>query len=517
MLAPIPPNESARLAALYDYNVLDTLPESEFDDLTALAAEIVGTPIALISFIDKDRQWFKSRRGMELTETPRDIAFCAHAINGSDVFVVNDATKDDRFKDNPMVTSESHIRFYAGMPLMTPDGLSIGAICTKDRVPRSLSDGQRKALEILARQVIAQLELRRLLRDHNARNAALGALQELSNLLHSCVTLEEAGKIISRGLRHLMPGDSGSVFLINSSHHTLETLTEWGECIDFQTSFAREACWALRRGRTHTISGGADEVDCPHLRSVKLRASICVPLMAQGEILGALSVVPRKHIGRQEQRLKEDFWLVETVAGIVAVALAGLRMREALHESSIRDSLTGLFNRRYMEVTIERELHRALRAKIPLSLVVLDLDHFKRLNDTHGHDAGDTVLRAFGKVLREAFREDDLVCRSGGEEFVVIMPGAQAINATRRVDDLRAKVNRLQIPFGAGVTLTFSFSAGVATFPQHGDKPPDLLHVADAALYEAKRKGRNRVVAAGESQEAAPTIQTTAQHAAGSG
>jgi GAF domain-containing protein len=156
--APFIEHETTRLAALYDYNILDTLPEREFDDLAELAAEILGTPIALISFVDRDRQWFKSKKGMDLQETPRDVAFCAHAIAGDELFEVNDATKDDRFKNNPMVTSEANVRFYAGMPLVTPEGLSIGTSCAKDRAPRTLNEGQRKALRISARQVIAQLE-----------------------------------------------------------------------------------------------------------------------------------------------------------------------------------------------------------------------------------------------------------------------------------------------------------------------------------------------------------------------
>jgi diguanylate cyclase (GGDEF)-like protein len=220
--------------------------------------------------------------------------------------------------------------------------------------------------------------------------------------------------------------------------------------------------------------------------------------MAQGETLGVLSAVRKAGGDARELVLKEDFWLVETVAGAIAVALAGLRMREALRENAIRDHLTGLFNRRYMEETMERELRRALRAKIPLSVVALDLDYFKRLNDTHGHDAGDAVLRTFGKLLREGFREDDVVCRSGGEEFAVIMPGALPINAARRVEALRARVNDLQIPFGTGVSLSFTFSAGVATFPQHGETAASLFHVADSALYDAKKAGRNRVVVVGD-------------------
>ena len=160
-IAPLPSNEADRLATLHDLAVLDTPPEPAFDDLTRLAATLCGAPIALVSVVDAERQWFKSRYGIDATETPREVAFCTHAILDTALFVVEDATADDRFWDNPLVTGEPNIRFYAGMPLITPDGHAVGTLCVIDRVPRTLRDDQREALRVLARQVVAQLQLRR--------------------------------------------------------------------------------------------------------------------------------------------------------------------------------------------------------------------------------------------------------------------------------------------------------------------------------------------------------------------
>jgi GAF domain-containing protein len=183
MTAPAKSNEARRLKVLWQYEILDTVPEEVFDDLTELAARICEAPIALISLIDENRQWFKSKVGVTLNETSRDISFCAHAIKQTDLFIIPDATQDLRFANNPLVISDPKIRFYAGAPLITPDGYALGTLCVIDKVPRELRPEQKQALRVLARHVMMQLELRRHAKElneaHQAKDATKGELEKL--------------------------------------------------------------------------------------------------------------------------------------------------------------------------------------------------------------------------------------------------------------------------------------------------------------------------------------------------
>jgi GAF domain-containing protein len=209
MATQVTPNEKKRLKVLWQYDVLDTVPEEMFDDLTELAARICEAPIGLISLVDENRQWFKSRVGVTVSETSRDVSFCAHAIRQNGLFIVPDATKDPRFAHNPLVVSDPKIRFYAGAPLITPDGYALGTLCVIDKVPRELRPQQQQALTVLSRHVMTQLELRRHTRElaearknsETADDDLLKARAELAKLRQELAALKSKQRRAGRKRR----------------------------------------------------------------------------------------------------------------------------------------------------------------------------------------------------------------------------------------------------------------------------------------------------------------------------
>ncbi|MEA5511240.1 GGDEF domain-containing protein [Crocosphaera sp. UHCC 0190] len=188
--------------------------------------------------------------------------------------------------------------------------------------------------------------------------------------------------------------------------------------------------------------------------------------------------------------------LAEAISKQIAISLANLKLRETLQYQSFRDALTGLFNRRYLEASIVREVHRVSRENQPLGIIMIDVDNFKKFNDTFGHEAGDLVLQTIGTFLKDNIRQSDIACRFGGEELTIILANASLENTKERAEQIRQGVKNLHLKYGDQSLGTITISLGVAVFPNHGETPEDLFHAADIALYQAKSQGRDRVVSA---------------------
>lgn len=352
---------------------------------------------------------------------------------------------------------------------------------------------ERKDLEATVAQRNIQLQeanerLRLWGQELEQRNQEINLLGQMGSLLEGCNTTMEAYPVIRHSLEQLFPNDSGALYIFNSSRDQVEAATVWGEAPPLERRFPPEDCWALRRGRSHSLAEIRAGCTCRHVEA-ELTAYLCVPLIAHAEAIGVIHIVlgspePVQAEARQNLALK--------VTELLGLALAKLRLQEALRHLSVRDQLTGLFNRRYLEECLEREWRCAERQENKLGIIMVDIDHFKRLNDTFGHEAGDELLRKLGEYLLQHTRGGDLAFRYGGEEFVLVLQDVSLETTLQRAEQMRKDVKHLRVYQGGRVLDSFTLSLGVATFPDHGATPAEVLQAADTALYRAKENGRDR-------------------------
>jgi len=335
--------------------------------------------------------------------------------------------------------------------------------------------------------------------EHRLESAAgeLTLISRMDGFLHASRSIEEASKVVSEAAQELFAGAAGALYLTNHSRNLLEEHAAWGASPPREPSFAPEACWALRLGQGHVVAGG--EPRCAHAGDDG-RTYVCQPLVAAGETLGIVHVLD----GRPEDGAAAAAMLAECarkarlLAEHVGPAVANLNLQERLRNLSIRDPLTGAYNRRYMDEALQQELQRARRASYELAVVMLDIDHFKRFNDNFGHDGGDAVLSALGAYLRQRTRSSDIVCRFGGEEFALVLSPTAKQGARERAEQIRAGMAEMVLTHAGRNLGTVTISLGLALFPEHASDPAALVKCADLALYQAKRGGRNRVVMFGD-------------------
>jgi diguanylate cyclase (GGDEF)-like protein/PAS domain S-box-containing protein len=349
---------------------------------------------------------------------------------------------------------------------------------------------ERKRAEASALRLNAELkasvaELEQVNRDSRV-------LSEMRDLLQTCQNVDEVHQVSRLFVDRLLPDTRGALYLLDGGRATIEAAFDWGGGAPLEAVFAHDACWALRRGRPFGVPAQGPALHCSHLRAAPEHGYSCVPLSAQGEELGLLHVQFGPDAGSSgSERLHR---LVATLAEYVALAIANVRMRETLRRQATRDPLTGLQNRRQMDEALDREIRRAARRHRQVVVFMVDIDHFKTVNDRFGHEAGDLVLREVAQCLRGQVRREDDVFRYGGEEFLVLMPECELHDVLPRAEAIREAVSRLDAVAGGRAVGRLTVSVGAAAFPQHGHTAADLLRAADAALYQAKQAGRDRVV-----------------------
>jgi diguanylate cyclase (GGDEF)-like protein/PAS domain S-box-containing protein len=346
----------------------------------------------------------------------------------------------------------------------------------------------------------------------------LSLLNEMKDLLECCTNPAEASKVVAESVQRLIPqASSGNLYAFESSTDMATPAVHWGSARASEALLTTDSCWCLRRGQAHWSEHSGSGLKCAHLMVDSAGSSLCVPMTAQGRILGVLhlefstDMEPAPHSDTTEDWRASLQLLATSVAGQTATALSSLSLRQKLIEQSTRDPLTELFNRRFMDDSLEREMLRATRNSRPLSVMLIDVDHFKRFNDTFGHDAGDHVLQSLADLLRSFFRANDICCRYGGEEFAIILPDSSSQNAVVRANALRTEVKRLNLSYDSQNLGPITISAGVASFPEHGSCAEALLKTADRCLYESKARGRDVVTAAASAtassvQQTSPTI-----------
>lgn len=370
--------------------------------------------------------------------------------------------------------------------------------------PLTSVDGEITHYLAFSEDISAQKQVEEEIRHANAHLEASNAelqrqtrdltlLNRMNEMLQACLTAEEAYGVIAHMASELELGLGGALTVTAGRERFVEVVARWGGSESIEDVFSFDDCCAIRRGKRHEVTDEVDDgLQCKHFSELPVHGYMCIPLLVFGETLGLLHVLLPECSGGQKSRLTQ---LSATVAEAMKLALSNIRLREALHDQAIHDPLTGLFNRRYLDETLAREMHRANREALPLSILMIDIDHFKRVNDQYGHKMGDLVLVRLAEALVSGLRSTDIACRFGGEEFVVIMPDADAEEAARRMQDIAIEIRALQFEHGpAQVTV----SVGVASIGEHCGTVQALVRAADHAMYAAKESGRDRIcVAAG--------------------
>lgn len=503
--------EKRRLTALRRLGILDTPPEDRFERITRIARQYYGVKTSLFSVLDADRQWFKSSQGSEVSETPRSVAFCDYAIEQDNVLIVSDATKDPRFKSNPLVLGEPFIRFYAGMPVREPTGFKIGTLCIIDDHPRELGELDLDILRNLATMIEDELER-----------------SYLSIENHEFVEASHLNRSIQRAL---------NVFLTSDNQHAAfeqmlnDLLSLTGSQFGFigETLFKENGDPYLKIGAITNIAWNPttqalyQQVERRGLTFERLDTLLALP-MTTGEVVISENVasdprrggLPEGHpdiisyigipvfsgdqqvglvglanrLGGYRTRLAEELEpLLQTLGNLIE--RNRLHHEKQQHQKRLEtaanfDSLTGLPNRRRLTEIFTQELHEANLRHGTVALCFIDLDGFKGINDSHGHAVGDAVLKIISQRLKATVREHDTIGRLGGDEFVAVLRDVEDSDVFSRILEAVRKPISYQ-----NAVMKLSASMGVTVYPEDAEDPDTLLRHADQAMYAAKDSGKD--------------------------
>ena len=505
--ARIPSNETERISVLQKLNILDTINEERFDRITRLAARMFSCEFSSISFIDTDRQWFKSKVNLGLCETPRSSSFCSHTILQNDVFVVPDTFANESFSDNPLVVNEPFIRFYAGIKLSI-EGQHIGTLCVFDGQPNSFSKEQAQALQDLAAIVEDELKKDTKLSSTLVSHRLQKRLEEAEKLarvrdvlLEKVVNSSSLHSVLNeivKAVEHEYVGQHCSILLLEGKNLMLgagPSLPDfYNEAIHgVEIGIGQGSCGTTAYTGKRTI---VDDISShpywTNWASLAAQAGLAAcwsePInSADGKILGSFAIY---HTSKAFPSV-EELERIEQFAHVASIAIERHRASELIWQQANFDELTRLPNRSLMQEHLRQALHEASRNSTLVAVMFIDLDNFKDINDTLGHSTGDDLLIACSKRLKSSIREKDIVARLGGDEFIVI------VNDFTQLSDIDVIANKLiddisqEFKLQNGVVHTTA-SIGVTVYPKDGDDVAELLKNADQAMYGAKAIGKNK-------------------------
>lgn len=355
-------------------------------------------------------------------------------------------------------------------------------ILEKKWTARQYKENQEKAF----------LQIRQL----EQQNSENEIITEMGDLLQACRTADEAYPIITRYVQRLIPQGKGSLYMIHDPKDPAERVAYWGEKVPnpAENELISNECWSLRRGRMYVVHDPLVEPICGHIKDPIQKGYICVPLNAHGTAAGVLHLRMQENRAGSQDVTDTKQRLAMKIAEYIAMPLTNLKLRDRLRSQAIRDPLTGLFNRRYMEETLEREIRRAVRHSTSVGIIMFDIDRMKPINDRFGHDAGDVLLRGLGRELIGMFRGEDVACRYGGDEFTIVLPEATLAEVWRRAEQMRDSIKRLDLNYNGNPLGKISLSIGVAAFPDHGQTAERVLLACDAASYASKSEGGDRIM-----------------------
>lgn len=546
--APIPSNEKERLTALKDLAILDTAPEERFDRITKIAQGLFNVPICTLALIDNHRVWLKSCQGLNVSESPRAVSFCSHAILEESAFVVPDTLDDQRFSDNPMVAGSPHIRFYAGQSICSADGYRVGTFCILDVKPHEFNETDKALLRDLASWAELEMNMRDLSLAIIERKKAEKALiahqdwleelveqrtrelhklnQELQREIEERIQAHQElrdvhGQLIfeKRKLEQLLNIDPKMRSLLDLNNlvdfivNKATTILEAGKCslmlldpethellirgaVGLDNDIIRQtriklgeqiAGLVAKEGQPLLVTDIESDFHVARANRSHYRSKsfISVPIKIHNRLEGVVNVAD-KNSKESDVFTEIDLKILNAIVRQAAIAIENANYYRKLEHLSTTDSLTTLFNHRYFLLTLDREIDRLKRYPKPLCLLMLDIDDFKAYNDTYGHLEGDSLLKDLSTLLKDNLRNVDIICRYAGDEFVAILPETDVHEAEIIAQKLKNALTQQR--FRKKVTI----SIGIAKCGTDMSRR-DLIMKADQALYQSKRGGRNRI------------------------